>query len=108
MGTRDPMTLIVGIGLIVIGALLVLGRFSLGIFLDVAGIFLLILGILILIRVLPGGTPIGVAALVLGIILMANVVAFPKDLRDDIARVMDVVNLVVGIVCIIFGILKLK
>ena len=108
MATKDPLTLVVGIGLIVIGALLVLERFTLGPLLDIAGLVLLVLGILILLKVLPGGTMIGIVALVLGIVLMANIVQFPREIRDDIAAVMDIVNLVAGIVCIVLGIMKLR
>lgn len=100
---RNPIDLAIGIGLIVIGILLVLGKLGLGAVLPYLGVVLIVVGVLILFGMLPAGTLIGIATLVVGILLVIGFLDLPRD----IARYMWVINLVAGIVLIVLGVQKL-
>lgn len=95
--------LLVGLLLLILGILLVVGYFSLGALIPYAGIVLIVVGILMLVDVLPGGVLLGVVGLVLGVLLVGNWIDLPAGIRDA----MKVINLVVGILLIIFGALRL-
>ena len=101
--TRNTLDLVVGITMIVLGALMVLGYWSLGQLLPFAGIVLIVLGIIILLGKLPGGILLGIVALVAGILLVGNSI----DLTPEVRNVMDIVNLIVGIVLIVLGAMRL-
>lgn len=101
--TPDTKTLAIGISLIVLGALMLLGRFGVGDILPFLGIVLIVAGILLLIKVVPGGLLVGVVLLVLGLLLQFNWVDLPKGF----GQVLDLVNLVAGIILIVLGALKL-
>jgi hypothetical protein len=100
---RSVLDLVVGIGLIVIGILLVLGKLGIEGLLPYAGIVLIVLGILILLGTAPGGNLIGIVVLVVGILLVAGFLPLPKEIREW----MWIVNLVMGIVLIALGAKKL-
>lgn len=92
--------LIIGSALLVIGALILIGEFSLREVVPFIGIVLIVAGILMLLRAMPGGLIVGIAVLVLGILLQVN--------HIDIPHVdWGIVNLVVGIVLVVMGVLKL-
>lgn len=98
----DMGDIIVGIGLIIVGALLLLGEFGLGVILPYLGLVLIVAGILVLVGVIPGGLLIGVAVLVVGILLQFHWIT-----ADWVADVMPILNLVLGILLVVLGILKL-
>lgn len=100
---RSVIDLIIGVTLIVIGALLVLGEIGLGAILPFLGIILIVLGVLILIGTLPASKLIGVVALIIGILLAIGFFDLPRE----ITQYMWIVNLVAGIVLIVLGIQKL-
>lgn len=108
MAQKIATPTVVGIAFIVVGVLLLLGRFSLGWLLDVMGFALIVLGVLILVNVLPGGMPLGLLALILGILLLANILEFPRELREPLGRFMDLLNLVAGVILIVVGALRLR
>lgn len=103
MRKRDPLILFLGILFIVLGILMVLGENILGVFIDFLGIILIVVGILILIKTLPGGTLFGVAALIIGILLLGNFLDFQWT-----RELMRILNFVVGIALIVLGVLKLR
>lgn len=100
---RSLLDLVIGIGLIVVGVLLILGKWGLGAILPYLGIALIVLGVLILLGVLAAGKLIGIASLVVGILLVAGFLQLPKDVREY----MWIVNLVAGIVLLVLGLQKL-
>src|SRR5687768_17524930 len=99
---RSLVDLIVGIGLIVVGALLCLGELGIGFILPYLGIVLIVVGVLIILGALPSSKLIGIVSLVVGIMLVAGFLDLPKE----IVEYMWVVNLVAGIVLIVLGIQK--
>jgi uncharacterized membrane protein HdeD (DUF308 family) len=103
----NTMNLVLGIALIVVGALLLIGQFSLGELLPFMGIVLLVAGILMLLGTIPGGKLIGIVLTVLGILLLANFIDFPDAISDAMRAVMGIINLVAGIILVILGIMKL-
>lgn len=101
---RDTTNTIIGVVLIVIGLLMVLNKLGIGDFLSYAGIILLVVGILILIGTLAGGTLLGIVVLVIGILLVAGFLDLPREIRDHLW----IVNIVLGIVLIFFGVQRLR
>jgi hypothetical protein len=101
---RDTGSTVIGVLLIVLGLLLVLGKLGIGGLLPFAGIVLIILGILILIGTFPGGTLVGIACLVIGVLLAAGFLPLPKE----IAQSLWIVNIVLGIILIVFGVQRLR
>ena len=108
MTNRNPLDLAVAIALIVLGILLLVGRFSLGALIPLAGVVLIVLGILVLIRTLPGGPLLGAVALVLGILLVGNWIDYPRSVDRSIRSAMDIINIVAGVICLILGVLKIR
>ena len=100
---RSTLDLVVGIVMIVLGVLMLIGELSLGALLPYAGIVLIVLGIIILIGKLPGGLLLGLVSLIAGILLVANFFDIPKEF----AQVMGIINLVIGIVLIVLGVMRL-
>lgn len=96
--------LIIGIILIVLGVLLVLGRLGIAGLLPFAGIVLIVLGILILLRILAGGTLVGILSLVVGILLQGHFLSLP----NAIGQFLWLVDLVLGIILIITGIQRIR
>ena len=101
--TRSTLDLVVGIAMIVLGVLMVLGELSINALLPYAGIVLIVLGIIILIGRLPGGILLGLVALIAGILLVTNFFDLPRE----VAQAMGIVNLILGIVLIVLGVLRL-
>jgi hypothetical protein len=101
---RSTLDLVIGIGLIVIGILLVLGKLGLGGLLPFAGIVLLVAGILMLLGKLPGSGLLAIVCIVTGALLMSGFLSLPSE----IAQYMWIVNLVMGIVLIIMGVGRLR
>lgn len=91
---------IIGLAMIVIGALVFLGEFSVGWILPVAGVVLIVLGVLMLLNVISGGTLTGIVVLVLGLLLYGGIVGVP-------AAITQILNTVVGVVLIVLGVLQL-
>lgn len=100
---RSLLDLAIGIGLIVVGLLLILGKWGVGAILPYLGIVLIVVGILILLGTLAAGKLIGVASLVVGILLVMGFIDLPRDIQ----QYMWIVNLVAGIVLLVLGIQKL-
>jgi hypothetical protein len=99
----NPANLVIGILLVVFGALLVLNRIGLGPFLPYAGIVLVILGALMLARVVAGGTLVAIVSIVAGALLMSGFWSLPRPVGDWLW----VVNMVLGIILLVFGIQRL-
>lgn len=95
------LDLAIAIALIVLGLLVLLGELGVGGLIPIMGIVLIVLGILMLINVVPGGTLFGVLSLVLGILLYGDIVGLPDVVTQAI-------NLIVGVVLLVMGVLKLR
>ncbi|PSG98308.1 hypothetical protein BRD56_00745 [Thermoplasmatales archaeon SW_10_69_26] len=91
---------IIGLAMIVLGALVFLGEFSVSWLLPVAGVVLVVMGVLMLLGVLAGSTLMGISILVIGLLLYGDVVGIPNAITQ-------ILNTVVGIVLIVLGILQL-
>jgi hypothetical protein len=91
---------IIGLAMIVLGALVFLGEFSVSWLLPVAGIVLVVMGVLMLLGVLAGGALTGISVLVIGLLLNGGLVGIPN-------AVTQILNPLVGIVLIVLGILQL-
>lgn len=100
MLTAQRTNLILGIVLIVIGVLVLSGNLGLGWLIWVAGVGLLVVGILVLLKKMPGGPIVGVAAIVLGALIV-----LPTNLLGQLAS--DIIQLAIGVVLLVYGILKL-
>ncbi len=98
----NTMNLVVGIVMIVLGVLMCIGELGIQALLPYAGIVLIVLGILILLHTLPGSMLLGVVALIAGILLAVGFFELPSGVREY----MWIVNLVVGIVLIVLGIMR--
>lgn len=101
---RSTLDMVIGIGLIVIGALLCLGKLGVGGLLPFAGIVLLVLGIVMLLGVVAGSTLLAIVCIVVGVLLMAGFLSLPKAIGD----IMWIVNIVLGIILIILGVQRLR
>lgn len=97
MSTLDT---IIGIGLIVLGALVLLGEFTVGFLLPILGIVLIVLGALMLLNVVSGSTLVGVLTLVLGLLIYVGRLGVPGLIERSI-------NLIVGVLLVILGIARL-
>lgn len=100
---RSLLDLVIGIGLIVVGVLILVGRFGIEAILPYLGIVLIVVGVLILLGTLAAGKLIGIVSLVVGILLVTGFLNLPREMQ----QYMDIVNLVAGIVLVILGIQKL-
>ncbi len=102
MGAAKTQTsTIIGFIAIILGVLVLIGGLGLGDIANFLGIVLIIAGILILVNVLAGTTLTGALFLVLGIVL---VLGFLR-IWGPIAEILEIV---IGIVLIIYGILLVK
>lgn len=90
---------IIGVAMIVLGALVLLGELGVGFLLPILGVALIVLGILMLLDVLSGSTFTGVLVIVLGLLLYLGFV----DVPDLVTRS---INIIVGVVLVILGILQ--
>lgn len=97
---RVDLDTVIGIALILLGALTFLGEFGVGWILPIAGVVLILMGVLMLLGVLAGGTLTGLTLLVIGLLLNAGVVGIPNAITQ-------VLSTVVGIVLIVLGVLQL-
>lgn len=95
------LDLAIAIALIVLGLLVLLGELGVGGLIPIMGILLIVLGILMLINVVPGGTLFGVLTIVLGILLYGDFIGLP-------GVVTQAINLIVGVVLLVMGVLKLR
>jgi hypothetical protein len=102
--TSDKKALLLGIVMCVLGVLLLSGQLgswgSLVVF--VAAIVLVVMGVLMVAKQLPGGLIIGVAAIVLGAIVI-----LPNDTFPGLDALFGVIDLIIGILLIVFGVLKI-
>jgi hypothetical protein len=103
---RNTLDTVLGILFIVFGILMVLGKFGIESLLPILGIVLIVAGILILMGKLPGGTLVGVAILVIGILLAGGFLH--KSLPDPLRDVLWVINIALGIILIILGVQRLR
>ncbi|HLE48101.1 MAG TPA: hypothetical protein VI818_07375 [Candidatus Thermoplasmatota archaeon] len=103
MVTSNKMDLILGIVMLVLGILIITGNFSFGPIVMVVGIALIVLGVLMLIKRIPGGTLIGVVAIVLGALLVIPDQTFGDPLKPFVS----VAHIVIGVLLIVFGVLKI-
>lgn len=108
MAQRDVLTLAVGITLIVFGILLIIGSFTLERLLPLAGIILTVLGVLILARTLPGGTLIGIVALVIGLLMLQGLLDLPGGFRDATKGLLRIINVIAGVILLVLGISKIR
>lgn len=92
---------ILGIAMIVLGALVFLGELGVGFLLPVLGVVLVVLGILMLLDVVSGGTLVGILTLLAGLLLYAGYLDIPSVVTRSL-------NLVVGVVLIVLGVLQLR
>ncbi len=92
---------IIGIAMIVLGVLVFLGEFTVGWMLPILGVILLVLGLLMLLGVVAGGTLTAVLLLVIGVLLYAGMVGVPETITQSL-------NVVVGVVLIVLGILQVR
>lgn len=101
MAKASNADLILGIVLIVIGALMLLGKLGIPFLEEILGIAALVVGILILIGRVGGATWMGVALVVVGVLILAT-----RFLDFITGTVADIINIVLGIILVVFGILK--
>lgn len=101
--SRVDLDTITGIAMIVLGALVFLGEFTafVGFLLEALGVVLIILGLLMLLDVVSGGVAIGIVTLVAGLLLYGDLIGVPNAITQ-------VMNVVVGIVLIVLGVLQLR
>lgn len=90
---------IIGVTMLVLGVLVLLGQFGVGFLLPIMGVALIVLGILMLVNVVSGSTFTGVLVVVLGLLLYLDYVPVPDLVTQSI-------NIIVGIVLIILGIMQ--
>lgn len=90
---------IIGIVMIILGALVLVGELGVGFLLPILGVALIVLGVLMLLGVVGGGTLMGVLTLVLGLLLYLDYVPVPSVVTRSI-------NLIVGVVLIVLGIIQ--
>jgi hypothetical protein len=94
---------IVGIILIVLGALMLFGGLS-GLLLTIVAIGLVVVGILILMRHLKGPAWLGVTCLVIGILaILPNYGPVERAVHD----VLGIVVVIIAVLLIVLGIMKL-
>lgn len=98
--TKHGFGLAMGIVATILGLLILLGEFTVAWLVPVLGIALVVIGVLMLTDVIGGGTPLGVIALVGGVLLMIPLFDVPMWL----ARGIDVI---VGVLLIIFGVVTI-
>jgi hypothetical protein len=95
---------ILGIVLVVLGAILLLDRGSIAFVTPLLGVILLVVGILMLMGTLHGASWIAVSCIVLGILLILPGIPAVKALVDSVLMVGIIV---VAVLLIIFGALKI-
>ncbi len=94
---------LLGVILIVLGALLLLGYFHIPYLEWVVGVGLLVVGLLLLTGRMPGGTILGVVGIVLGILVLLGRLDSFVDAAGDVWRI---VTTVVAVLLIVFGAMK--
>ena len=96
--------LILGVSFIVVGILVLVGRFPiLSIGLWLAAIALIVLGILVLLKKLPGTTLLGAVLLIIGLVLILPGVGLPNFLDP----IFEAAEIVIGVLLVIFGVMRL-
>lgn len=101
MGERmSTLDTVIGVGMIVLGVLALIGEFTFGFLLPVIGVVLIVLGVLMMLDVVSGGTLLAVLSVVLGILLFADFLDLPNLVKQSI-------NIIVGVLLILFGIGRL-
>lgn len=94
---------VLGIILIVLGALLLLGWLSIPYLSTIVGVGLVVLGILMLMGRMPGGTILAVVAIVLGVLLLLDRIPAFEEATKDLWRI---ITTVVAVLLIVFGAMK--
>ncbi|MBW3582998.1 MAG: hypothetical protein KY455_07865 [Euryarchaeota archaeon] len=92
---------VIGIISIILGVLVLIGELSFTGIVPFIGILLIVLGILMFVNIVRGSNLVAAGFVVLGILLAVNFLNIPGTL----ARVLD---LVVGVALIVYGIFVLK
>lgn len=88
---------ILGIAMIVLGALVLLGEFAVGWLLPVLGVVLIVMGALMLLGVLAGGFLTGIAVLVMGILLYVDRIGVPDEIYAWFSTIVGVVLIILGL-----------
>ncbi len=100
MAAKD-LDLAIAIALILLGALVLLGRFGIGALLPVLGIALIVFGILILVDVLTGTRTTAIIVIVLGLLLYLDILDVPREITQ-------VIDIIIGVVLIVLGVMQLQ
>lgn len=101
MAKASTGDLVLGIVLIVLGALFLLGRVGIPYLETVLAVAAIIVGVLILMGKMRGAQWMGIALVVIGILVLAT------DLLDFLTgTIADVIHIVLGVLLVLFGVLK--
>lgn len=95
---------VLGIVLIVLGALLLLNWIRIPFLTEVVGIGLIVLGVLMLMGRMGGSSILGIVAIVLGALVLIGRIPGFVDAVGDLWRI---ITLVIGVLLIVFGALKM-
>ncbi len=95
---------LLGIVLVVLGALLLLNWIRIPFLTEVVGVGLIVLGILMLVGTVGGGSILGIVAIVLGALVLIGRIPGFVDAVGDLWRIITVV---VGVLLIVFGAMKI-
>lgn len=100
---RSQNDTILGIVLIVLGALILLGFLDIPFLTEIAAIIAIVVGVLMLMGKFRGATWIAVTLIILGILLLASN-PLGRVLSGIVGTILDIL---IGVVLLILGILKL-
>lgn len=92
---------IIGLILLVLGVLVLLGELGVGFLLPILGVVLVVLGALMLLNIVSGGTLFGIVTIVVGLLLYLDQIGVPGPVSQAI-------NLIVGVVLVVLGILQIR
>lgn len=102
---RSDLNAAVGVAFVVVGILVLVGRFPiLELSLTVAAVVLLVLGVLVLAKRLPGTPLLGGGLVAIGVLFLLPLGNLPAFLSP----LFEAAGLVVGVLLIVFGILRLS
>lgn len=101
MTPASKSSTIIGIIAIILGVLILVGGIGFGDIVNFLGIALIIAGILILVNVLTGSTLAGVLFLILGVLLVLGFL-------PGLGAFSMVLEIIIGVVLIIYGIMQLR
>lgn len=100
MAAKD-LDLAIAIALILLGALVLLGRFGISALLPVLGIALIVFGVLILLDILTGTRTTAIIVIVLGLLLYLDILDVPREITQ-------VIDIIIGVVLIVLGVMQLQ